>query len=68
MLPTTTVNGGKRGEAQRSGLPLYLRRIIRPKQMDFECGPCPALLSARVLSAGCCKQSVLCHVVHSTGL
>ena len=44
MLPTTTVNGGKRGAAQRSGLPLYLRRIIRPKQMDFECGPCLAFL------------------------
>ena len=48
MLPTTTVNGGKRGAAQRSGLPLYLRRIIRPKQMDFECGLCPAHCSARV--------------------
>ncbi|KAK9832824.1 hypothetical protein WJX81_004711 [Elliptochloris bilobata] len=35
MLPTTT-NGGKRSASQRSGLPLYLRRIIRPKQMDFE--------------------------------
>lgn len=62
MLPTTTVtaNGGKRSASQRSALPLYLRRIIRPKQMDFECGPACKLrlksLLACALTASLCRR------------
>lgn len=68
MLPTTTVNGGRRGAAQRSGLPLYLRRIIRPKQMDFECGSCLAFCSARVLRAEVYITKCCVTMLHSTGL
>ena len=37
MLPTTNY-GSKRSASQRSIslLPTYLRRIIKPRQMDFE--------------------------------
>ncbi|KAK9809583.1 hypothetical protein WJX73_004253 [Symbiochloris irregularis] len=37
MLPTTTINGGKRSAAKANALvSTYLRRIIKPGQMDFE--------------------------------
>jgi hypothetical protein len=35
MLPTT-VNAGARRQVYKPGVGVYLRRIIKPKQMDLE--------------------------------
>ena len=74
MLPTSN-NVASRGPTSRGNMPFlttYLRRIIKPQQMDFECVPPWTILKAsltneyaetdasvlrRVLSNGICRYT-----------
>ena len=44
MLPTSTAPaaaaGARRAGGKAGGVALYFRRILKPKQMDFECVVC----------------------------
>ena len=60
MLPTSN-NVASRGPPSRGNMPFlttYLRRIIKPQQMDFECVTPWAILKAS-LAFGC-ADSIAC--------
>ena len=59
MLPTSN-NVASRGPTSRGNVPFlttYLRRIIKPQQMDFECVPPWTILKAS-LGAECAQTNV----------